>query len=201
MIIDGVKLSITRIPLTTASAGFFIEEELGYFHVWRFENPDGSFTADGEIQVTFGAQQNVEPIPFGHNAKITFDKPVTRTQIAWKAQNRTVVLLTAASSKKMDTSAPAARIITNVGVSLNVNSVAVPAAPGQVLAYNATRQRGVIQAPLSNSLTVEIGGIALAAGAGIQLDPGDAFVIGANSAAIYAVAAATGCTLRYWEEY
>lgn len=200
MITSGPKLSVTTIDLTNAGS-FTIEEAIGYFHVWRFEYSDGSLTSDGLISVQFGGPYNSEPLKMGYNGKVELAEPVSRTTISWTAQYRRVQLLTAGDAKGLNTTAPAARTIANVSGSLNVGSATVGTTATLLIGVNSSRQRGVIQAPSTNLSVIEIGNASLTLGSGIRLDPGDSFVVGANYAAVYAIAGVSGNAVRFWEEY
>lgn len=196
------EVSVFRIALDQAGESQFIQT-IGYFHLWRFENSDGTVSLDGELGVVFGGNgTRDDQMPMSYNSRVQYDRPVDRCTLRWNAQpGRVAVILVGPRGSQMEANNTPARQLVFQGqaTAMQTAAVAVLAAATQVAAANTRRSRVLIVAPASNIATIFVGPQGVTIANGIPLDPGQSYV-GFSSARYDAIAAAVGNNVRVMEE-
>ena len=183
--VRGLEISRLSLPLTQAGS-LLISQQIGYLHLWRFTNADGSLSLDGEVSASFGGQNDEERVPLAYNASVKLVVPVDRVLLTWSAQAGRVaefyytrdpqgVEMNNPPSRQIVYPGQASRIVTSV---FNVPS----GSGGTILAADPLRQRAIIKAMLTNTSRIflaQVGGANL--GNTMPLEPGesvDLFVAG-----------------------
>lgn len=203
--VAGLEISTFRIPLDVEGS-MLVNQQCGYFHVWRFLNADGTQSLDGEVRATFGGQWDSEAVPFGYNSKVQLIVPVDRVLLKWDAQpGRIAEILMTRDARGIDASnAPARQIIRfDQGNALSTIGVTVNAVTHvQIRAAYEQRLRLVIQCPETNTAPVYVGsGNASSLRThGQIINPGGSFVITNYSGAVNGLSMAGNQAVRTMEE-
>lgn len=197
----GLEVSIFRIPLDTAGSQL-LNQQCGYFHLWRFLNTDGSVSLDGEIGVTFGGQWDAERIPFTYNTKLALAQYVDRILLQWNAQpGKVAEILMTRDPRGLDGQNTPSRQLVFQGQATSMRNTAatIGLTASQIVAADSRRARVIIQAQVTNTAPIIIGPVGLALNNGIILEPGSSFV-GLSSARYDAVSSVAGQNARILEE-
>lgn len=197
------EVSVFRIPLDAAGETQFIQR-IGYFHLWQFENSDGSISLDGAVGVVFGGNGTREDqVPMGYNSRVQYRQPVDRCTIRWLSQpGRVAVFLVGPSADAMEANnIPARQLVFQGQAPLwTVANVVVGTTAAQIVAAEPNRQRVVIQAPSANAAAVALGPVnTVSMSTGLLLEPGQAWE-GRSSGAYWAIGPVAGLNVRVIRE-
>lgn len=202
MIQQGLGLSVYRYNLSQAGEAT-IAQQCGYFHLWRFENDDGTISLDGEIEAQFGTRATIADwVPFTYDGNAQLIPAVDLVRLRWNAQpGRWVRVLVSRDPAAIDLRNPPSRQIVFQGqaTAMRPSSVAVGTTAAQIVQADTRRSRVIIHAPIGNTDRVFVGALGVTSATGMPLEPGASFT-GLSSARYDGISPTAGQTLRILEE-
>jgi hypothetical protein len=190
------QYSVTRVPLNVAPDITPRTEQMGYFHVIRFETLAGVPILDGEIRLSLGTSTD-EFIPLLYNNRISFPQRVDRWRFDWDIQSDTVAIVLMSPDAgwlQLDTPNPKQLVTQAIGTNISESAVTVGVVAVQILPLDTNRQSSSIQN--LGPAAIYIGSSAVTLANGTRLDPGDSIVINNTVAAVYGISAAAGNNVR-----
>lgn len=195
------ELSVFRLPLATAGETV-IQQQVGYLHLWRFERDDGSLDLDGQVTAILGKLSDQDGVPLSYNTRLQFRPKADIIRLTWSAQpSRQAVILLSANADAIEANNLPARQLVFQGQSTQtaVTRQVVTTTAGPAFVANSTRQRCIVQAPITNSDAIQIAQTNGALPDGLVLEPGASLVL-FTSAGMRARALSGTQILRIMEE-
>jgi hypothetical protein len=202
MIQAGPEISVFRLPLDVAG-DWTLTQRVGYFHLWQFENTDGSVSLDGIVNVVFGTTGgDDDAVPMGYNSRVQMNQTVDRVRLTWEAQaGRVAVVVCGPSAQAMEANNIPARQIVFQGQarSMIVQNIVVLNTVTTIVNTETNRARIIFQALITNTAPIYLGPSGVTVATGLCLEPGQVFV-GLSNAPYRAIAPITGQNLRVMRE-
>ena len=195
----AVSYQVMSQPLDTAETGKVFDFQLGYIHVARFVNSDGSLNVGALVECSLSRADD-DWIPLGFNAEIALTTPRDTVRLRWAAQAgvRAILVIAKDPQQFRVDNPPVAQLATSaLGATLNNAAVTVTTSATLIRAANGGRQSLALQNRGTTSIFLGNSGVTVANG--FELMPNAIIDVTGISAAIYGIALSGACDVRLLE--